>query len=151
MKSKLLAFAAACLLTQCLFGIAANAAQVEEHSTWVSNEAPAIKALTDDVDRSGKQSVVFVIDQNDCPACGRLLQELIYAQGRHRDVEFRTGTPAEFGIPKTLLPYVLVATPQCGITRIMPNYAPSNAEAIDFMMKHINDGAALQPTTRTCK
>ena len=147
MKGKLLALVAACLLFHIL-GVAANAAQVDEQSTWVSNEAPSIQA---EVDRSGKQTIIFVIDQNDCPTCGRLLQELIYAQGRHQNVEFRTDTPEELGIPKALLPYVLVITPKCGITRRMPNYSPSNAEAIDFLVKHINNGAALQPVTRTCK
>lgn len=146
MKGTLLALAAACLLFQTA-GVAANAAQVEESSTWASNEAPAIQA---EVDRSGKQTIVFVIDQNDCSTCGRMLQELIYAQGRHPNVEFRTGTPEDFGIPKALLPYALVVTPKCGITRRMPNYIPSNAEAIDFMVKNVNNGAALQPVSRTC-
>jgi hypothetical protein len=130
-----------------VFGLDANAAQVEEHSTWTS-VAPA--NVQDAVDKSGKPQVVIVVDQNDCTACGTMLQQFIYAAGDYPGLKFSTGTPTEWGIPKELLPFVLVVTPHCGVTRRVPNYTPTSPEAIAYLVEHINDGAAMQPITRTC-
>ncbi len=104
------------------------------------------------MNKSGKTTVVFVIDQNQCStSCGYMIQQLIYAQSDYPNVKIQTGTPEEWGIPKELLPFALVAVPQCGIVKRLPNYTPATAEAIAYLMKHLDDGAAMQPVTRTCK
>ena len=148
MKCKILvSLAAACMLG--LSGMHANAAQVEEHSTWQS-DVPS--AFQDAVNKSGKTTVVFVIDQTDCSTpCGRMIQQLIYATGDYPNVKIETGTPEQWGIAKELLPFALVVVPQCGIVKRLPNYTPTTPEAIAYLMKHLTDGAAMQPLTRTCK
>lgn len=148
MKSRsIFSLAAAGMLS--LFSVqAANAVQVEEHSTWVAMSNPTVQA---EVDKSGKTTVVFVIDQNNCNACGSMLQQLIYAEADYPNISIRTGTPEEWGIPAELLPFALVLAPKCGVTKRLPNYAPQSAEAIAYLMAHINDGGAMQPVTRTCK
>ncbi len=146
MKNRFIALAAACM-----FGFSsmlANAAQVEEHSSWNAS-APA--AVQDAVDKSGKQTVVIITDQDDCPQCGQMMQQFIYAQGDYPKIKFISGTPEEWNVPKELLPYIAVVTPNCGVTKRMPNYIPATKEAIAYLVQHINDGAAEQPVTRTCK
>ncbi|MCC7532073.1 MAG: hypothetical protein IT342_26455 [Candidatus Melainabacteria bacterium] len=147
MKNKTtISMLAACMLG--LFAVQANAAQVEEHSSW---DASAPAAVQDRVNKSGKQTIVIVTDQNDCPQCGRMMQQFIYAQGDYPNIGFIGGTPEEWNVPKELLPYIVVVTPNCGVTKRMPNYIPANEKAIAYLVQHINDGAAEQPVTRTCK
>ncbi len=147
MKHKsVIAVAVACMLS--LFSMQALAAQVEEHSSW---DASAPAAVQDKVNKSGMQTVVIISDQDNCPQCGRLMQELIYAQGDYPHIGFIGGTPEEWNVPKELLPYIVVVTPNCGVTKRMANYIPANEKAIAYLVKHINDGAAEQPITRTCK
>jgi hypothetical protein len=147
MKSiNVISIVAACMLG--LFSVQANAAQVEEHSSW---DASAPAAVQDTVNKSGKQTVVIITDQNDCPQCGRMMQQFIYAQGDYPNIGFIGGTPEQWNVPKELLPYIAVVTPNCGVTKRMPNYTPATPEAIAYLVKHINDGAAAQPVTRVCK
>lgn len=145
-RNAIIALASACLLG--LFSAPAPAAQVEEHSSY---DSFAPQAFQDAVNKSGKTTVVIVVDQMDCPNCGQMLQQFIYAQSDYPNVVFKTGTSAEWGIPKELLPFILVVTPNCGVTKRMPNYTPANETAIKYLVDHIADGAATQPVTRTCQ
>jgi hypothetical protein len=146
MKNRsIISIVAACMLA--LFSMQANAAQVEEHSSWDASAPAAVQA---EVDKSGKQTVVIITDQNDCPQCGRMMQQFIYAQGDYPNIKFIGGTPEEWSIAKELLPFIAVVTPNCGVTKRMPNYIPGNEKAIAYLVEHINDGAAAQPVTRTC-
>lgn len=147
MKNRtIISIVAACMLG--LFSVQANAAQVEEVSSFETS-APA--AVQDKVNQSGKQTIVIITDQNDCPQCGRMLQQFIYAQADYPNIGFMGGTPEEWGIAKELLPFIVVVTPNCGVTKRMPNYIPATDKAIAYLVEHINDGAAAQPVTRTCK
>lgn len=147
MKNRsLVLLAAVCMLS--LLSMQASAAQIDEQSSWDATAPAAVQAT---VDKSGKQTVVIITDQNDCPQCGRMMQQFIYAQGDYPKIGFIGGTPEEWNVPKELLPYIIVVTPNCGVTKRMPNYIPANEKAIAYLVEHINDGAAAQPVTRTCK
>lgn len=133
----------------CLAGFSASAATVEEQSSYDSFPP---QAVTDAVDKSGKQTVYIILDQNKCSTtCGQMLQQFIYAQGDYPNIAFKSGTPEEWGIPKELLPFILVVTPKCGVTRRMANYTPATPEAIAYLVSHLNDNAAMAPVTRTCQ
>lgn len=146
MKSKIAILLAACMLG--FSSMHAGATQVEENSKWES-EAP--QEFQKSVVKDGKTTVVFVLAQNDCSSCGRMIQQLIYAQADYPNVKITTGTPNDWGIPKELLPFALVLTPQCGIIKRLPNYTPTTPEAIKYLMENLESGGSMQEVTRTCK
>jgi hypothetical protein len=121
----------------------AKAAKVDESSTMEINGPSAVLRQ---VDQWGKPLVVLVC--NDCAGIAALFTQ---EAAKHPELVFRTGTPTDWGIPTELLPFVVVVTPKCGITRRMVNYSPTTIEAVDFFIKHFSDGEAFQTVTRTCQ
>jgi hypothetical protein len=141
----------AILLSCCMLGLStmhAGATQIEEFSKWESEAPPEFQKS---VVKEGKTTVVFVLDQNGCSSCGRMIQQLLYAQADYPNVNIATATAGDWGIPKELLPFALVLTPQCGIIKRLPNYMPSTPEAFKYLMENLESGGSMQKVTRTCK
>lgn len=138
------------LASALVFSTSAFAGVVEERSSWDAEmpnpNAPATKHIASD-----KPTLIFLIPSDCSTACGRMVQQLIYAEVDHPEVKLATGDAKDWEIPAALLPFVIVIEPKCGIVKRLPNFVAQSKEAIDYVINHATDGGAMQPVTRICK